>query len=97
MLTKPSALGDRASLQAGVTLAADGHLLFWQGQTWSNQPEALAPELQAAVADRIGTSRSRLNSYLAGKVTPSMDVLVAVEDLAREVRAPSLSAILALR
>ena len=52
---------------------------------------------QAEVADRIGTSRSRLNSYLAGKVTPSMDVLVAVEDLAREVRAPSLSAILALR
>lgn len=49
------------------------------------------------MADRIGTSRSRLNSYLAGKVTPSMDVLVAMEDLAREVRAPSLAAILMLR
>ncbi|WP_271009504.1 acetyl-CoA hydrolase/transferase C-terminal domain-containing protein [Paucibacter sp. B51] len=38
-------LQSQGLLQAGVTLAADGQLLFWQGQTWPNQPEALAPEL----------------------------------------------------
>lgn len=47
---------------------------------------------QAESAGRIGTSRTRLNSYLTGKVTPSMDVLVAVEEIARETRAPSLAA-----
>ncbi|GAB3599019.1 helix-turn-helix domain-containing protein [Microbacterium tumbae] len=46
---------------------------------------------QAELADRLGTSRTRLNSYLSGKVTPSMDVLVAVEQIADEVRNPSLS------
>ncbi|WP_075204246.1 helix-turn-helix domain-containing protein [Haematomicrobium sanguinis] len=47
---------------------------------------------EAELAGRIGTSRTRLNSYLTGKVTPSMDVLVAVEEIAREMRAPSLAA-----
>jgi len=44
---------------------------------------------QAELASHLGTSRSRLNSYLTGKVTPSMDVLVAVEKIADEYRAPS--------
>lgn len=44
---------------------------------------------QAELASRLGTSRSRLNSYLAGRVTPSMDVLVAVEQIADEYRAPA--------
>lgn len=44
---------------------------------------------QAQLASRIGTSRTRLNSYLSGKVTPSMDVLVAVERIAEEHRAPA--------
>jgi len=39
---------------------------------------------QGAAAERLGTSRTRLNSYLTGKVTPSMDVLVAMEKLADE-------------
>ena len=43
---------------------------------------------QAEVADRLGTSRTRLNSYLPGNVTPPVDVLVAVEELASERRAP---------
>lgn len=44
---------------------------------------------QAELASRLGTSRPRLNSYLTGKVTPAMDVLVAVEDIAEQYRAPS--------
>ncbi|MBD0022566.1 hypothetical protein GII33_13800 [Gordonia pseudamarae] len=47
---------------------------------------------QAEVADRLGTSRTRLNSYLPGNVTPPVDVLVAVEELASERRAPSSAA-----
>lgn len=46
---------------------------------------------QAELASRLGTSRPRLNSYLAGKVTPAMDVLVAVEQLAEDLRAPAQS------
>jgi DNA-binding XRE family transcriptional regulator len=46
---------------------------------------------QAELAAKLGTSRTRLNSYLTGKVTPSMDVLVAVEQIALQYRAPSLS------
>ncbi|MFF5626847.1 helix-turn-helix domain-containing protein [Microbacterium sp. NPDC012755] len=46
---------------------------------------------QAELASRIGTSRTRLNSYLSGVVTPSMDVLVAIERIADEYRAPALS------
>lgn len=44
---------------------------------------------QAELAERLGTSRTRLNTYLTGRVTPSMDVLVAVEGIADEVRAPA--------
>lgn len=44
---------------------------------------------QAALAARLGTSRPRLNSYLTGRVTPAMDVLVAVERIAEERRAPA--------
>lgn len=44
---------------------------------------------QGELAVRLGTSRTRLNSYLSGKVTPSMDVLVAVEQLAEQYRAPA--------
>ena len=44
---------------------------------------------QAQLASELGTSRTRLNSYLNGRVTPSMDVLVAVEQLAARYRAPS--------
>ncbi|RFA11562.1 hypothetical protein B7R21_12750 [Subtercola boreus] len=44
---------------------------------------------QARLARELGTSRPRLNSYLAGRVTPSMDVLVAVEQIADRYRAPS--------
>lgn len=44
---------------------------------------------QAQLAELLGTSRTRLNSYLTGKVTPSMDVLVAVERIADRYRAPS--------
>lgn len=44
---------------------------------------------QAELAARLGTSRPRLNSYLTGKVTPAMDVLVAVEEIAEEYRAPA--------
>ncbi len=44
---------------------------------------------QAELADHLGTSRSRLNSYLNGKVTPAMDVLVAVEQIAERYRAPA--------
>lgn len=46
---------------------------------------------QAELAARLGTSRTRVNSYLTGKVTPSMDVLVAVEQIAEECRAPARS------
>ncbi|WP_166982978.1 helix-turn-helix domain-containing protein [Paramicrobacterium fandaimingii] len=44
---------------------------------------------QVELASVIGTSRTRFNSYLTGKVTPSMDVLVAVEEIALRYRAPS--------
>lgn len=46
---------------------------------------------QGELASKLGTSRTRLNSYLTGKVTPSMDVLVAVEQIADQYRAPSRS------
>lgn len=46
---------------------------------------------QAELASRLGTSRSRLNSYLSGKVTPAMDVLVAIEQIAEQYRAPARS------
>lgn len=46
---------------------------------------------QAELAAEIGTSRTRLNSYLTGRVTPSMDVLVAVEQIAERYRAPARS------
>lgn len=51
---------------------------------------------QAQLATRLGTSRSRMTSYLSGTVTPSMDVLVAIEAVARERRAPSFAAHLEL-
>lgn len=51
---------------------------------------------QAELAARLSTSRSRVTSYLSGAVTPAMDVLVAVEGIARERRAPSLAAHLEL-
>ncbi|MFT4157393.1 MAG: helix-turn-helix transcriptional regulator [Microbacterium sp.] len=44
---------------------------------------------QAELTDRLGTSRSRLNTYLNGKVTPAMDVFVAVEQIAEQYRAPA--------
>lgn len=44
---------------------------------------------QADLASRLGTSRTRFNSYLTGKVTPSMGVLVAVEQIAEQYRAPN--------
>jgi DNA-binding XRE family transcriptional regulator len=44
---------------------------------------------QTQLATALGTSRTRLNSYLNGRVTPSMDVLVAVEQIADCYRAPS--------
>lgn len=46
---------------------------------------------QAELAARLGTSRTRLNSYLTGKVTPAMDVLVAIEQIAEQYRAPARS------
>ena len=46
---------------------------------------------QAELASHLGTSRTRLNSYLTGKVTPAMDVLVAIEDIAEQLRAPARS------
>ncbi len=46
---------------------------------------------QGELAARLGTSRTRLNSYLTGKVTPAMDVLVAVEQIAEQYRAPARS------
>ncbi len=46
---------------------------------------------QAELASRLGTSRSRLNSYLSGKVTPAMDVLIAIEQIAEHYRAPARS------
>lgn len=51
---------------------------------------------QAEAASRLGTSRPRLTSYLSGAVTPAMDVLVAMETLARDRRTPSLVAHLEL-
>ena len=39
---------------------------------------------QGEAAALLGTSRSRLNTYLTGGVTPSMDILVAMEQLADE-------------
>lgn len=42
---------------------------------------------QGELAERLGTSRTRLNSYLTGKVTPSMGVLVAADRLAADQRA----------
>lgn len=51
---------------------------------------------QAELAAMIGTSRTRFNSYLAGKVTPSMDVLVAVEEISVRFRAPSRASELVL-
>ncbi|MCI1746899.1 MAG: helix-turn-helix domain-containing protein [Acidipropionibacterium sp.] len=46
---------------------------------------------QAQLAARLGTSRTRLNSYLTGRVTPSMDTLVAIERIAAHVREPAWS------
>lgn len=43
---------------------------------------------QGELANEIGTSRTRLNSYLNGRVTPPMDVLVAVERIAHRRIAP---------
>lgn len=41
---------------------------------------------QRELAAALGTSASRLSTYLSGRVTPAMDVLVATEELAdREV------------
>ena len=41
---------------------------------------------QRELASALGTSASRLSTYLSGRVTPAMDVLVAAEELAdREV------------
>ncbi|WP_341579827.1 helix-turn-helix transcriptional regulator [Microbacterium schleiferi] len=41
---------------------------------------------QRELASTLGTSASRLSTYLSGRVTPAMDVLVAAEELAdREV------------
>ncbi|AOX46618.1 helix-turn-helix transcriptional regulator [Microbacterium sp. BH-3-3-3] len=51
---------------------------------------------QAQLAARLATSRPRVTSYLSGAVTPSMDVLVAVEGIARERTTPSLVAHLEL-
>lgn len=42
---------------------------------------------QAELAAHLGTSRPRLSSYLTGKVTPSMEVLVAIEAVAERNRA----------
>ncbi|MFD4422412.1 helix-turn-helix domain-containing protein [Agromyces sp. NPDC058484] len=42
---------------------------------------------QQQLAERLGTSRSRLNSYLNGAVTPSAAVLMRLEDIARKRRA----------
>ncbi|MCJ1707625.1 helix-turn-helix transcriptional regulator [Microbacterium sp. VKM Ac-2923] len=50
----------------------------------------------AQLAGRLGTSRPRMTSYLSGSVTPAMDVLVAIEAIARERRAPLLAAHLEL-
>lgn len=46
---------------------------------------------QTELAQRLGTSRTRLSSYLSGKVTPSMTVLVEVERIAGERRAASFA------
>lgn len=51
---------------------------------------------QSEAASRLATSRPRLTSYLSGAVTPAMDVLVAMEALARDRRTPSLVAHLEL-
>lgn len=42
---------------------------------------------QGELASKLGTSRTRLNSYLTGAVTPSMAVLAEVERLAEYERA----------
>lgn len=39
---------------------------------------------QKDLAEKLGTSRSRLNTYLTGAVTPAMDVLVSIERLAED-------------
>lgn len=41
---------------------------------------------QAAFARRIGTSRTRLNTYLNGRTTPSAAVLLRAERLTRSIR-----------
>ena len=41
---------------------------------------------QAAFARRLGTSASRLSTYLSGDVTPSASMLVRAQRLAREAR-----------
>lgn len=46
---------------------------------------------QGELAAELGTSRTRVNSYLTGRVTPSMDVLVAVERVADRYRVPGWS------
>lgn len=43
---------------------------------------------QAAFARRLGTSASRLSTYLSGEVTPSASLLVRAQRLAREARSP---------
>lgn len=42
---------------------------------------------QGKLAERLGTSRPRVNSYLTGKVTPSMTVLLTADRLAAAERA----------
>ncbi len=46
---------------------------------------------QGELAGLVGTSRTRLNSYLTGRVTPSMDIPIAVEQVSNRYRGPAWS------
>lgn len=52
---------------------------------------------QRELAAALGTSASRLSTYLSGQVTPAMDVLVAAEELAERELALRNSRELVLR
>lgn len=46
---------------------------------------------KAAFAQLVGTSPSRLSTYLSGKVTPSASLLVRIERAARNASSPGIS------
>ena len=80
-----------AAESRGVVSAMRGALVLARAEAQASEKQAVAVELQELLqrsrlsreqfADRIGTSQSRLSTYLSGKVTPSASLLVRARGL----------------